>query len=134
MKAEGRVVEYRTYNTVHGEWTYFTARDSIDLETGSCIGIGTLESYVKMKEVFGEAVVPIYIEVEDGIRLTRAVERERLELSPRYAELCRRFLADSDDFCDEKLASAGITKRFSNNGSVEDCISEIIKYIKSCRT
>ncbi|MBR6579840.1 MAG: guanylate kinase [Ruminococcus sp.] len=131
MKSAGKVVESRIYNTVHGEWIYFTSRDSIDLENGNCLGIGTLESYVEIKATLGEAVVPIYIEVEDGLRLMRAIQREQLEPSPRYAELCRRFLADSEDFSDEKLKSAGIKKRFSNNGAIEDCISEIKSEMKT---
>lgn len=125
MKAAGEVIEERIYNTIHGEWIYFTSRDSISLESGNCIGIGTLESYVKLKEHFGDSVVPIYIEVEDGIRLARAVERERLQTSPKYAELCRRFLADCEDFSEEKLTAAGIVKRFSNDKDIEDCINEI---------
>ena len=125
MKSEGKVIEERIYNTIHGEWIYFTSRDSIDIEKGNCIGIGTLESYVKIKEHFGEAVVPIYIEVEDGLRLSRAVERERLQTNPKYAELCRRFLADCSDFSEEKLQEAGITRRFSNDGDIDACIDEI---------
>lgn len=125
MKSEGKVIEERIYNTIHGEWVYFTSKDSIDIEKGNCIGIGTLESYVKIKEHFGEAVVPIYIEVEDGLRLARAVERERLQTNPKYAELCRRFLADSSDFSEEKLKEAGICRRFSNEGEIEECIDEI---------
>ena len=125
MKSEGKVIEERIYNTIHGEWVYFTSKDSIDIEKGNCIGIGTLESYVKIKEHFGEAVVPIYIEVEDGLRLARAVERERLQTNPKYAELCRRFLADSSDFSEEKLKEAGISRRFSNEGEIEECIDEI---------
>ena len=125
MKSEGKVIEERIYNTIHGEWVYFTSKDSIDIEKGNCIGIGTLESYVKIKEHFGDAVVPIYIEVEDGLRLARAVERERLQTNPKYAELCRRFLADSSDFSEEKLKEAGISRRFSNEGEIEECIDEI---------
>ncbi|MBQ6946143.1 MAG: guanylate kinase [Ruminococcus sp.] len=125
MKSEGKVIEERIYNTIHGEWIYFTSKDSINLKKGNCIGIGTLESYVKIKEHFGEAVVPIYIEVEDGLRLARAVERERLQTNPKYAELCRRFLADSSDFSEEKLKEAGISRRFSNEGEIEECIDEI---------
>lgn len=125
MKSDGKVIEERIYNTIHGEWIYFTSKDSIDIEKGNCIGIGTLESYVKIKEHFGEAVVPIYIEVEDGLRLARAVERERLQTNPKYAELCRRFLADSSDFSEEKLKEAGISRRFSNEGEIEECIDEI---------
>lgn len=125
MKSEGKVIEERIYNTIHGEWIYFTSKDSINIEKGNCIGIGTLESYEKIKEHFGEAVVPIYIEVEDGLRLARAVERERLQTNPKYAELCRRFLADSSDFSEEKLKEAGIIRRFSNEGEIEECIDEI---------
>ncbi len=125
MKSAGEVIEERIYNTIHGEWIYFTSRDSISSEKGDCIGIGTLESYVKLKECFGDSVVPIYIEVEDGIRLARAVERERLQTSPKYAELCRRFLADCEDFSEEKLVAAGIAKRFSNDSDIEECINKI---------
>ena len=79
-----------------------------------------------MKEYFGDDVmVPLYIEVEDGLRLSRALERERAQTKPQYAELCRRFLADSEDFSEENIAKAGITRRFSNNGELEDCISEV---------
>ncbi|MBR5514195.1 MAG: guanylate kinase [Ruminococcus sp.] len=131
MKAAGKVIEERIYNTIYGEWIYFTSRDSISLENGDCIGIGTLESYVKLKEYFGDSVVPVYIEVEDGLRLSRAVERERLQTNPKYAELCRRFLADCEDFSEEKLKEAGVVKRFSNDGDIEECINKIKQEMKT---
>ena len=43
-------------------------------------------------------MIGIYIEVEDGVRLERALKREQQQASPKYAEMCRRFLADQDDF------------------------------------
>ena len=131
MCSNGDVIEKRTYNTMHGEWIYFTAKNSISLSEGNCIGIGTPESFVKIRDFFGSAVVPVYIEVDDGIRLARAVERERMEKIPKYKELCRRFLADCDDFSEEKLSSAGINRRFSNNSDIESCIDEIKKYINN---
>lgn len=129
MCSDGDVIEKRIYNTVYGEWIYFTAKNSINTEKGDCIGIGTLQSFVQIKKFFGSAVVPIYIEVDDGVRLARAVERERGEKVPKYKELCRRFIADCDDFSEENLKSAGIEMRFRNDDSIEDCISEIKKYI-----
>lgn len=129
MCSDGNVIEKRIYNTVYGEWIYFTAKNSINTEKGDCIGIGTLQSFVQIKKFFGSAVVPIYIEVDDGVRLARAVERERGEKVPKYKELCRRFIADCDDFSEENLKSAGIEMRFRNDNSIEDCISEIKKYI-----
>ena len=62
-----------------------------------------------------ERVVPIYIEVEDGIRLERAIGRERQQREPHYEEMCRRFLADAADFSEEKLLDAQITVRFAND-------------------
>ena len=100
MQEKKRVIELRSYDTKCGIWKYFTADDGqIDLEEFHYLAIGTLESYAAMTAYFGvENVVPIYVEVEDGMRLLRAVERERLQTNPKYAELCRRFLADSEDF------------------------------------
>ena len=78
-----------------------------------------------------ERVIPIYVEVEDGVRLARAVERERREESPKYTELCRRFIADTEDFSDEKLAAAGVERRFDNTGSFSKCLDEILSYVRS---
>lgn len=128
---ENKVIEKRIYNTVYGEWIYFTAEESVDLSKGNYLGIGTLESYIKMRDYFGaEKVIPIYIEVEDGLRLTRAIQREKNEKQPKYTELCRRFIADSNDFSEENLAAAGIEKRFDNGRDIEDCIFKIKNYIK----
>lgn len=130
LDAEGRIVEMRAYNTVYGIWKYFTVNDgSIDLEHENYLLIGTLEAYVKVRDYFGaDAVVPIYVEVEDGERLLRAISREKQQDTPKYEEMCRRFLADAKDFSEENLAEAGITKRFENL-VLEDTIAEIKQYI-----
>ena len=117
FRESGNLIEARAYHTVHGIWNYFTADDGqVDLENADYLGIGTLESYVKMREYYGEeALCPIYIEVEDGIRLERAIGRERQQREPHYEEMCRRFLADAADFSEEKLLDAQITVRFAND-------------------
>ena len=126
MQEAGQVIEVRSYNTKCGIWTYFTADDGqINLEQFDYLVIGTLVSFRAMKEYFGEdALVPIYIEVEDGERLERALAREKKQAVPKYAEMCRRFLADTEDFSEENLKRAGITKRFSNI-DLESCIKEL---------
>ena len=65
LESQGLVIEKREYHTVHGLWTYFTADDGqADLEKSDYLGIGTLESFVKMREYYGEeAVIPVYIQV-----------------------------------------------------------------------
>ncbi len=131
MQEAGQVIEVRSYDTKCGVWTYFTADDGqISLETHDYLVIGTLVSYQALREYFGEEkMVPVYIEVEDGLRLARAVERERRQAEPKYAELCRRFLADAEDFSEENLARAGISRRFVNI-DLDECLSEIEAYIR----
>ena len=130
----GKVIEVRSYNTRCGVWTYFTADDGqINLEEHDYLMIGTLVSYQALKEYFGaEKIVPLYIQVEDGERLFRALEREQREAVPRYTELCRRFLADEEDFSEEKLQEAGIQRRFENR-DLEICLNEIQDFIRSER-
>ncbi len=134
MAESGNVIESRTYHTCHGDWTYFTAADSIALDKGDCAGIGTLESFLRLREYCGrDRVVPIHVEVSDDVRFLRAVEREKNQSRPKFAELCRRFLADSEDFSEEKLAVAGIGIRFDNNGNADECFCRIKKYISEIR-
>lgn len=129
MRAQSLLLESRTYHTEAGDWTYCTAKDAADLSAGSYLAIGTLESYLPIRAYYGaEAVVPLYLEVEDGIRLTRALERERQEEKPRYAELCRRFLADAEDYAEENLLRAGIVRRFRNLDFAA-CTAELRAYI-----
>ncbi len=132
FRRNGKLIESRSYQTVHGVWTYFTADDGqIRLSEGNYLAIGTLESFGKMKKYFGsDAVIPLYIQVETGERLTRALNREKEPQNQRYAEMCRRFLADESDFSEENILSAGIWKRFENR-VLEDCVEEISSYIRS---
>ena len=105
-KDKNNIIEYRMYNTVHGPWYYFMVNDGqINLHSDEkYIIIGTLESYEQIRKYYGkEAVIPIYIEIEDGERLTRALNREKEQKPPKYEEMCRRFLADSNDFSEENL-------------------------------
>ncbi len=128
---QGKVIEQRAYDTVHGIWKYATIDDGqINLGTSDYLVIGTLQSYEQMQKFYGpDKLVPIYIEVEDGERLARALAREREQKTPKYAELCRRFLADTKDFAEENLKSLGIQKRFVNDNRTR-CLEEIIGEIR----
>ena len=130
LENAGKVIELRAYNTAHGLWSYFTVDDhQIRDEEQDYLMIGTIESYCRLRDYFGkERVVPIYIEVEDGIRLQRALDRERMQKKPKYVELCRRFIADAADFSEEKLCEAGIDFRFINN-NLEKTAESIERYM-----
>lgn len=130
LKNMGKVIEYRCYNTVHGPWYYFTADDGQVTDDNNYLIIGTVESFVKLRDYYGSTrVCPIYIEVEDGVRLGRALKREMKQDNPRYEEMCRRFLADQQDFSEEKLREAGIELRFANTEDRTDTVDNIASFI-----
>lgn len=135
LEEEGSIIEHRVYATCHGDWHYFTVNDeSIDTDNKDYLVIGTLESYLSFREYFGqEKLVPLYVYVDDGIRLTRALEREKLEATPKYAEMCRRFLADSEDFSEENLKKADITDYYDND-NLEDCLTKLRNKIWTLRS
>lgn len=133
LQEQNKIIEHRAYQTIHGTWHYFTVNDGqINLETADYLMIGTLETYEQIREYFGQdKVVPLYIEVEDGVRLMRALKREQKQEHPKYAEMCRRYLADEEDFTEENLQKLGIVKRYQNY-DINTCLSEVIGDIKNC--
>lgn len=128
---EGKVVEHRSYQTIHGTWNYFTVDDGrLDLETTDYLLIMTLQGFEQLRSYYGKSIViPIYIEVSDKERLHRALRREDRQEQPKYAELCRRFLADEEDFSEKNINRLDIHKRYynMNKGS---CIKKIVKDMK----
>ena len=134
-RENGHLIEARTYDTVFGPWSYFTVDDGqFDLEHHDYLMIGTLESFEKMQGYFGKDImVPVYIYIEDGVRLERALSREKMQKNPKYSELCRRYLADEKDFSEARLKELGIKKRFSNI-CLEGCIGQILQEMQENRT
>lgn len=130
LQQENKVIESRTYHTVAGEWHYFTADDGqIDLEGQDYLFISTLSGFEQLCGYYGgERVCPIYIEVEDDQRLWRSICREKRQSQPNFDEVCRRFLADQQDFSEENIQKAGIRKRYRNE-KLEVCVREIARDI-----
>ena len=130
LDEEGKIVELRAYNTVHGIWKYMTVADeNIDLKNNDYLIIGTPESYKGCVKFFGpDVMVPILITVPDGERLQRALNREKKQQNPKYEEMCRRFLSDAADFSEEKLKEAGIEHSFQND-NLDECYETILKEV-----
>lgn len=131
---KGKIIERRQYNTVHGIWNYFTVDDGQDVsQKQDFIMIGTLESFNKLKGYYGEdCVYPVYIETDDYERLRRAMDRESLQSVPSYEEVCRRYIADEQDFSENNILDAGIKKRYENI-DIGECIAEIKRDILAGR-
>ncbi len=129
LREEGKVIEERCFHTVHGPWYYFTVNDGqIDLEHNSYMMINTLAGFEMIRSYYSnneeDVVVPIYIEADAKDRLIRYINRESLQKNPNYKEVCRRFLADEEDFAEEELARLGISKRYFNR-DLDECCKEI---------
>ncbi len=123
----GKIIEKRQYNTINGTWFYCTVDDGqFDLtKQVFYLLIVTLEAYDNLRNYFGaDQVIPFYIAVDDGIRLERALKREKRQEVPNYDELCRRFLADSADFHKTKLQTCGIAKQYKNE-NLKECMNQI---------
>lgn len=130
FKEAGKIIEDRQYDTVQGIWRYFTVDDGSFDSDGDLLLIGTVDSCISIREYFKDRkeVLPLYIECDDGDRLIRAVNREKKRSVPQYRELCRRFLADEEDFSEERIAAAKIAAGFFNR-DLKECVSEVEGYI-----
>ncbi|MDD3452985.1 MAG: guanylate kinase [Bacilli bacterium] len=127
---EKKVIEKRSYNTEHGIWHYFTCSDKINLDKYNYITANTLEAYDQYVHYYNQNdIIPIMINIEDGIRLQRALNREKCQENPKYAEMCRRFLADSIDFSLENIKKRNIQYFCNNNNDLEQSLSEIHKIL-----
>lgn len=133
LREQGKVIEERCFHTVHGPWYYFTVNDGqIDLEHHSYLMINTLAGFEMIRDYYtnrssqavGDTVIPIYIEADPKDRLLRYINRESMQAKPNYKEVCRRFLADEEDFAEEELKRLGIDKRYFNQ-DLEECCREI---------
>lgn len=131
FEKKGKVIEKRVYHTVLGDWFYYTVDDGQVKNDGNYIIITTLEQYKNIKSFLpNDKVIPIYVNVDDGERLTRALRREKAQEKPQYEEMCRRFLADSEDFSTENLKKAGIKHIFENK-VLKETVIEISEYIRT---
>lgn len=84
-------VEYTCYNN----WYYGVEKSEIDNISGNCIVVVEPNGYKQFKNTYGSRVIPIYIQTRDKERLLRSLHREE---NPNCKEICRRLLADTEDF------------------------------------
>lgn len=134
LKKKGLVIESRRYNTKHGIWTYFTVNENINPNL-TYVTIGTLESFSFIRDYFKDQikVVLIYIWLEDHDRLLRAIQREEKQGNSDYLELCRRYLADAEDFSDDKINrivyDSDFNITYKNEKSIKEGADFIIEMI-----
>lgn len=125
MDSNHELIERRDYYTVHGIWSYATSKSSIDLEKYNYLTPHTWVGYQKFLDFYPrDSLVPIYFELDKGIRLQRTLDREKKSKNSDYAEMCRRFLADEQDFTNEMIATYK-PWTIDNNGTIEETMKQI---------
>lgn len=126
-KKEHKILESREYKVASGDiWKYFEVDDIDYKDKFNYIGIGTIESYNKIKDIYGPDMIrPIYIDTDDDIR------RERLTENRSYskAEINRRIEQDNIDFSKEKLSEIYNLYRFKNNTDIDSVYRDIEFFI-----
>lgn len=124
MEDQGRMIERRAYHTVHGIWYYFTARETLE-PARTYLLITTPGALSALTAAFGpDHVVVTALLADDRVMLERSILRENQETAPQYAELCRRFLADREDFKDFDPAAYKTSFVIDSNQPLEQCIRQ----------
>lgn len=133
MEENNLIVEKRSYNTVHGVWNYFTADNDIDYDRDYII-ITTQEAIEKFISHFGmEKIYIVYLFLDDKTRLERCINRESMQQTPNYKEVCRRFLGDEEGFDEAKLKSFDNCIFVDTLPPTEECVTHIKNVIQKNR-
>lgn len=125
LDANHLLIERRDYEAFNGIWSYATRSKEIDLTKFNHITLNTWNAYSKFLKFYPkENLVPIYFDLDKGTRLQRALDREKQAKTSNYAEMCRRFLADAEDFREELI---DLYKPYviDNNGTIEETMEQI---------
>lgn len=125
LELKNLLIERRVYNTISGKWNYATSKEGIDLEHHHYVYSAVWTIYQSFLKYYPkENVIPFYFQLDDGIRLQRALDRERNSKNEKYAEMCRRYLADKQDF-PESMLSLYNPYIINNNGTIEETMEQI---------
>lgn len=128
MKQKKLLIEKRDYNTNYGIWSYATGKEAIDLSMYNYIAPITWVTYEKFLNFFSlESLALMYIQVENGLRLERCLEREK-NGNKQYEEMCRRYLSDAKDFTPELIEKYS-PHILDNNNSLEKTLKQVDDYL-----
>ena len=123
-KSQDQIIELRQYDTIQGIWSYFTVKFTIE-EEKDYILITTLEGVQGIIRHYGaDKVHVVYMDIDDKERLLRCINREAEQKSPDYLEICRRYIADHEDFSKERLESFQNLHYINSGLKPEECLQQ----------
>jgi guanylate kinase len=138
-----KCIHLSTYDTAYGKWSYlFFDYTDLDITNSSYLLIANADAVKDIKSYYdkklGEGhvqVVSLYLDQQT--RLERMIEREaRVQKKVPIKdidmkEVCRRFLADEEDFTDELLKELSAVE--INNYSLRKCAEELQAVMENAR-
>lgn len=125
LEKQNLLVERRNYDTKYGLWSYATSKENIYLDKYNYVTPNTWEAYSQfLKHYSNNSLIPLYFQLDEGIRFGRCLDRERKSGNGKYAEMCRRFLSDSNDFTQEMI-DIYHPYIIDNNGTYEETVEQI---------
>lgn len=128
-----QIMEKRQYSTVQGIWSYFTLKFELE-DNKDYILITTLEGLHNIIEQYGSKIVHVvYLYIDDKERLIRCINRESQQATPDYLEVCRRFIADQEDFSEEHMKQFEHIHYINTGEELEKCLVQWNKiYERKC--
>jgi guanylate kinase len=131
----GEIIEKREYRTIKGVWYYFTKSFNLGENEKLSIMITTPAAIDRLSKIFNKQnIIIIYLKTDDFTRISRCLKREQMELNPNYDEVCRRYLADEQDFSsflDEDLGSFYSFHIIDSNKSIDDCKKQFVSIYRA---
>lgn len=123
-EAEQEIIEKRQYQTIQGIWNYFTRKFPLE-EGKNYFLITTLEGVQGILKYYPSDIVHIvYLALEEKERLLRCINREAEQKAPDYLEVCRRYIADHEDFSEEILKSFQNLHTINAMLEEEECLKQ----------
>lgn len=116
LNSDNKFIEIASYNG----WYYGTEKETIEKIKGNCVIVLEPKGYKKYKQIYGDRVIGIYIDVKDKIRLIRTLNREE---NPNCYEICRRLLSDTEDF--KLIESDKTIIKIDNNSNLTYTINDL---------
>lgn len=125
---EGKVIEYRAYNSFGKILTYFTCKEDFK-DDSVYIAVTSLAQVNKYSNYFGSRnVFPIFVNVEDRVLLDRALDRCKVT-GESYKEVCRRYISDCEEW-ENNTFESGLTVFIVNNDNLDECCNKVFNYIE----
>lgn len=123
---ENKFVNYITFHTLYGNWSYAHLKENIDLTKYNYIMILDPKRALQTKKYFKDDIIIFNIFDDEELRIIRLLERED---NLTIAEKVRRLKSDKEDFS-KYCAEFDWQYYYEDTNSIVDIENKILKILK----